>query len=342
MSRRPEKCQNCGYATRYSRQRQDETPFYCANCRAWLCEGCREQIGCEKRGHGVVEQPGISALQTEVPANDGWYTKVSDTIYHSDRVSLSSSGARTLLKETPAEFRAKQDEPPNPKPQYDFGHAAHKMVLGEGSDLVRVDAENWRTKDAQIARNTAWRDGKAPLLKADIDKAQRMAGVVHTNRVAAQLLSEGTPEVSGYWHDDATGVRLRFRPDWLPDRPGRLICVEYKTAVSANPKAFERSLVDYGYHQQAAWCLDGLREVGISDDAGFLFIVQAKTSPFLVSLVQVKPEDIELGRRQNRAAIQLFAECQASGVWPGYGDDIHTVGLPAWAVSQIEASLTDA
>lgn len=339
MSGRPEKCQNCGYAQRYSRQRAGEILFYCANCRAWLCEACREQIGCESLGHGVVEQPGISALQTEVPARDGWYTKVSEAIYHSDHQSLSSSGARTLLKETPADFRSQQDEPRNPKPQYDFGHAAHKMVLGEGSQLVRVDADNWRTKDAQIARNTAWRDGKAPLLKADIDKAQRMAGVVHTNRVAARLLSSGMPEVSGYWHDDETGVRLRFRPDWLPELPGRMICIDYKTAVSANPAAFAKSALDYGYHQQAAWYVDGLREVGIADDAAFLFIVQAKTSPFLVSLVQLEPEHVELGRRQNRAAIARFADCQAAGVWPGYGDDIHTVGLPSWAVSQIEASL---
>jgi hypothetical protein len=55
-----------------------------------------------------------------------------------------------------------------------------------------------------------------------------------------------------------------------------MICVDYKTADHANPAAFAKSALDYGYHQQAAWYLDGLRELGISDDAAFLFIVQSE------------------------------------------------------------------
>ena len=40
---------------------------------------------------------------------------------------------------------------------------------------------------------------------------------------AAALLDEGTPELSGYWHDVETGVRLRFRPDWLTELASRRI-----------------------------------------------------------------------------------------------------------------------
>lgn len=356
MTEQPTKCQNCGYAQKYSRQLPDEVPVYCGGCAAWLCAACRDQIGCADRGHAVAARPIITARQTGVPEVDDVYSAISDTVYHSDHHSLSSSGARALLPPScPALFRQKQDEPPDPKPQYDFGHAAHKMVLGEGSQLFVLDPTiHGRTKDGEIAKVPAatskWKladaaareAGKLPITKANIDVAQRMAGIVHTNPVAARLLAAGLPEVSGYWHDAETGVRCRFRPDWLPDMPGRMICVDYKTAVSANPAAFAKSALDYGYHQQAAWYLDGLRECGISDDAAFLFVVQQKTSPFLVSLVQLEPEAVELGRRQNRRAIELFAKCQAERSWPGYGDGIHTVGLPGWAVSQIEASLADA
>jgi hypothetical protein len=190
---------------------------------------------------------------------------------------------------------------------------------------------------AQKARN----EGKIPLAKAEIQKAQRMAGNVFGNPLAAKLLAEGTPEVSIYWHDDQTGVRCRARPDYLPDRPGRMICVDYKTAKSANPLAFERAAADYGYHQQAAWYLDALREAEIDDDAAFLFIVQEKVAPYLMSLVQLDPEAIELGRRQNRRALETFAKCRDEKVWPGYGDGIHTAHLPAYAVKRIEASLDD-
>lgn len=273
------------------------------------------------------------------PSKDGLYSNISDVAYHADRDSLSSSGAKTIITLTPAEYMAQLLEPPNPKPQYDFGHAAHKMVLGKGADLVRVDAKDWRTNVAKESREKAWAHGKAPLLKSQIDIAQRMAGKVFEHRIAAKLLENGSAELSGYWHDDATGVRLRFRPDFLPEAGrGRPLIVEYKTAASANPKRFAKAAFDYGYHQSAPWYIDGLREVAGVDDAAFVFIVQQKDPPFLVSVCQLDPEDIELGRRQNRRAINIYAACRESGQWPGY-DGIALCTLPIWARRQIEDDL---
>lgn len=278
---------------------------------------------------------------SSVPVNDGIYPDVSEADYHADRDSLSSSGAKTLTTLTPEEFMAQLLEPRNPKPQYDFGHAAHKMVLGKGGQLVRVDARDWRTNAAKALRERAYELGKAPLLKAQIDTAQRMAGKVFEHKIAAKLLESGSAEMSGYWHDDTTGVRLRFRPDFLPDVPrGRPIIVEYKTAASANPRRFVKAAFDYGYHQSGAWYVDGLREVTGADDAAFVFIVQQKDPPFLVSTAQFESEDIELGRRQNRRAIDLYAECRESGVWPGY-EGIALLTLPGWARRQIEDDLAN-
>lgn len=277
-----------------------------------------------------------------LPADDGLYDRISDQVYHSDRESLSSSGARTIINLTPAEYIAQLNEPPNPKPQYDFGHAAHKMVLGEGAQLVRVDARDWRTNVAKEAREKAWEHGKAPLLTAQIQLAQRMAGKVFEHRIAAKLLENGAAELSGYWHDSETGVRLRFRPDFLPDiARGRPIIVDYKTAASANPRRFIKSAYDYGYHQQAPWYIDGLEQTTGAADAAFLFIVQQKDPPFLVSVCQLEPEDIELGRKQNRRAIDLYAACREANVWPGY-DGITTCPLPGWARNQIEDDLEGA
>jgi hypothetical protein len=211
MSAPAKKCQNCGYAQKYSRQLPGEVLKFCAVCKAWICAACRDQIGCDER-HMVVEQTVVAARQTEVPVNDGVYARISDTVYHADSASLSSSGARLLLPPScPALFRQKRDEPPDPKPQYDFGHAAHKMVLGEGSQLAVLDpAIHGITKDGDIAKvpaatskwkqadATAREQGKLPIAKADIDIAQRMAGIVHTNPVAARLLSRrALPEAVG-------------------------------------------------------------------------------------------------------------------------------------------------
>lgn len=351
----PEKCENCGYAQRYSRQQPGEVLQYCGTCRHWLCEGCRDHRECSEKNHPVVTTPVVMELLPNVPANDGIYAKISDLVYHADPHSLSSSGARLLLPpSTPAHFRANQTEPRTSTKTYDYGHVAHKMVLGEGSQIVMLDpAIHGVTADGKpsakpascgkwIATATKARnEGKIPMAKSEIQKAQRMAGEVFAHPIAAKLLAEGTPEVSGYWHDDETGIRCRFRPDYLPDRPGRMVCVDYKTAEDASQAAFERACATYGYHIQDAWYREGLRQVGISDDPAFVFIVQEKKPPYLVNIFQLEPEHLELGARQMRRAIDTFAKCAADKDWPGYGSGITTARLPGYAVKRIEVDLDD-
>jgi PDDEXK-like domain of unknown function (DUF3799) len=215
------------------------------------------------------------------------------------------------------------------------------MVLGEGGQLVCVNAPDWRTKVARESRQKAWDMGRAPLLKKDIYLAQLMAGKVFEHHIAGKLLQDGSAELSGYWHDEATGVRLRCRPDFMPHNmpAGRPLIVEYKTSQSANPRRFAKTMADYGYHQQAAWNLDGIAACCGVQDAAFVFIVQQKDPPWLVSVCQVEPEDIARGRAQNRQAIDTYAQCRESGIWPGY-DGLYTIALPGWARHQIEDDLT--
>ncbi|MGW1122832.1 PD-(D/E)XK nuclease-like domain-containing protein, partial [Streptomyces tanashiensis] len=75
-------------------------------------------------------------------------------VYHADRTSISSSGLRALLDPScPAQFKYDRDQPPAPKKTFDVGHAAHKLVLGEGPDLEVVEGARWDTKvaKAQVA-----------------------------------------------------------------------------------------------------------------------------------------------------------------------------------------------
>lgn len=345
-----ENCENCGYSKRFSRQEAGERPGYCTNHGRWLCAGCREFMGCNADKPHRIESLPPRVDVTGIPANDGIYASIPDDVYHSDLASLSSSGARALLSSTPEEFNHNRRKPGDPNKNYDFGHAAHKMVLGIGSRLALLDPNVCgHGVDGKVAKSPAstseWKkaeakaraEGKLPISKANMEKAQTMAGRVFQHRIAARLLSAGQAEHSIYWHDDETGVRRRIRPDYLTEGLSRQICIDYKTATTADPKQFQRAVVDYGYHQQQAYYEDGLAELGL-EDVGFVFIVQSKTAPYTVSVCQIDPEIVELGRRQNRAAVELFARCTAEDRWPGY-EGIQAVGMAGWAVKQIEESL---
>ncbi|MEU5838815.1 PD-(D/E)XK nuclease-like domain-containing protein [Streptomyces diacarni] len=259
--------------------------------------------------------------------------------YHADPVpggSLSSTGARRLLPPgCPALFAHERDHGRAPSSVLDLGHAAHRLVLGDGPTIHVVEADNWRTMAAREERDQARADGLVPLLAAEYDQVAAMADALRAHPVASALFDPargGAPEQALFWRDPPTGVWRRALLDWLPpSAPGRMIMADYKTTTSAAPEAIRKAVDTYGYHQQAAWYTAGIKSLGLAEDVAFVFVFQEKTTPYLVTVVQLDAMAMRIGAARNRRALQLYAECTASGRWPGYADDIEHLSLPAWA-----------
>jgi len=267
---------------------------------------------------------------------------IPDAVYHADPIpggSLSSSGARKLLPPScPAKFRHWADNGQAPKTAFDLGHAAHKHVLGAGAPLVVVDAADWRTKAAKEQRDQAYADGRVPLLAKDHERVIDMAAALLKHPTAAALFQphSGKPEQSLFWTDQRTGVRCRARLDWLrhPAPGRRLIIPDYKTCDSADLEHIQRAIYNYGYHQQAAFHLDGIRALDLDADPVFLLVFQETAAPYLVTIVQPDLAALRIGRQLNHEALEVYAECDRTGVWPGYSDDIELISLPAWVESR--------
>lgn len=257
---------------------------------------------------------------------DGLHSGIGERDYHEDRGSLSVSGAKAL-RQSPALYRHRLDVPWT-KPEFDFGSAAHAIVLGAGVDDIYVAPfDNWRSKAAQDERKLAHADRLSPVLPADWERACDMAEALDRHTVASELLAlAGESEVSAYRTDAETGVRLRGRFDRLTEKIG----IDYKTTTKTIPDAkFDRDAYDYGYYMQDAWYCDLAAAVGHGLTA-FAFIVQSKNPPYLVAVVELDDAARDLGRRHNREAVDLYAACRAADEWPG-PSGYRTVSLPAYA-----------
>lgn len=271
---------------------------------------------------------------------------IPDTAYHADPVpggSLSSTGARKLLAPScPAKYRWEHDHADEvaSNSNFDFGHAAHLHVLGAGPQLAVVDADNWRTKAAQEQQKEARAAGAVPVLAAEYATVQAMAAALRQHPIAGPLFAPGTgwPETTLVWRDDPTGIMRRARLDWLPKhRPGqRLIVPDYKTCHTADLDGLSKAVAQFGYHQQAAWYLDGIRALGLDggEGAAFLFVAQEKTAPYIVTVLELDETALRVGQIRNRRALQVYAHCTEHNTWPAYHDGIALVGLPPWAVHQ--------
>lgn len=266
---------------------------------------------------------------------------MSDEVYHGDPVeggSLSSSGAKTLLK-SPAHYqwsRAHRVE----KSTYDVGHAVHAKVLGVGMQAVVIPdsvlASNGAASTAEAKKFIAEARlaGQVPL-KADVmaEVDAMVESVLSHPDARAVFERPGVAESSAFAPDPETGVWMRARPDFLPDRTERRTIIgDLKTAVSADPRDFDRTAADYGYDVQSVFYPEVVRNVRGDDDVAFVFVIVEKTAPYLVSVCELVDDFPRVGRSKMRRALERFRECRETGEWPGYDRGVHGVSPPRWHV----------
>ena len=282
----------------------------------------------------------------------GAYSGIDTADYHRTphrrpAAAISASGLKTLLHRSPAHYWF--DSPLNPnrppekdKPHFNVGKAAHDMlllserwpecyhVLPEGFSRAKSKAMASEIAEADAAQDA----GKTLLSADDAELVHAMAAAIRANRLATAVLSNGESEVTLCWRDEATGVWLRARPDFLPHK--RLIIPDLKTAADASPRAFQRAIANLGYAMAAALYIDGIAAVYGTRPTNWLHVVVEKEPPHVVALYELPAEDIQRGRHLCRRAINRFAECLSADRWPGYSDEPSPLGLPGWERRQID------
>lgn len=271
----------------------------------------------------------------------GFYDNIDEQAYHADRDSLSVSGAKTLLR-APALFKWEQDNPVF-KDVFDFGSAAHALVLGIGCELVVHEYDAAKVKSPKAT--SAWkvqqaevREAGGVLLLPDEHAAvTAMADKLSEHSLAMRLLSEGRPEVSAYALDDETGVLRRGRLDWL----GPHVLTDYKTANNVDPRDLAGRygvIRKWRYDMQAAWYTDLARDLG-HPAAAFAFVFQEKEAPYQVTVAYVDDSDLFDARAANRHALERFRDCTQSGIWPAYVPDDSAVRLSLIDQTYIEEAI---
>lgn len=270
-------------------------------------------------------------MTTATDIQPGVYDTISADDYHADPIpggSLSSTGARKLLPPgCPALYHYEQGHgQQQPKRHLEFGTALHTLAFGDGPGLVRIDADNYQTKAAQQAAKEARSRGAVPLLPAEMQQAQDMAAALLAHPQAGELLTGGEAEQTYLWPDEETGIWCRARLDYV--RPGQI--VDLKTTTDVSLDAVIKTIHKWGYHQQRCWYVDGYQAIW-GEEPEFLFVFITKTPPYFITVVEPDVTACLIGEARNRRARHIYAECQRTGHWPAYDQQIWTVPLPAYA-----------
>jgi len=260
--------------------------------------------------------------------------------YHADpcpEPSLSGSIAIPLVHASPrhawlAHPRLNPDHFPSGSSVTDLGSLSHALLLGAGASLEIIDADDFRTKAAQVARDEARAAGRIPCLRHKYDEALVMADEARKFLSESGIsLADGKPERTLVWRDK--GAWCRGMIDWLSDDMGTVI--DYKTTgTSVSPWQFERHLYEMSYHLKTAFYERGLNVLD-PERAGrrqFLILAQENFAPFACSLVVITEEGMVIGRKQAAYALLKWRTClPLKGPWPGYPPRPVGLSPPPWA-----------
>lgn len=205
-----------------------------------------------------------------------------------------------------------------------MGTLVHCAVLEPVELALRYAiAPDRRTKEGKAEAAAMMARGIEPVSAADLETAIAIAAAVHAHPLAALLLADGQPEQSFWFNDAPTGLRCKCRPDWFN---GATI-VDLKTTTDASPRGFARSVAQYRYHVQASHYLAG------TGAQRFVFVAVEKTYPYGVAVYELDAAALVRGEELRRHDLQVIADCEATGEWPGYGASIQPLSLPNWALN---------
>lgn len=287
----------------------------------------------------------MNTIVPDKPKAPGFY-RMSAEAYHRDPApepSLSSSIAKTLIAKSPrhawvAHPRLNPDwQAGDSNKALDFGSAAHRLLLGTGRDILRIEHDDFRTKAAREARDEAIAGGLTPMLAKDLARAEEMVAATRKQLSLIEgcenAFAGGDNEVALFWQEGDTWCRAMVDNLLFGDR--EIANTDFKTTnASAAPQPGARRIFDLGYHLQAAFYERGLRALtGESDTRPVVsrFVMQETEPPYLLSVFEIDEEGREIGRKMAATALAFWRRCLADNVWPGYPARIVTAEIPPWA-----------
>ena len=247
------------------------------------------------------EQRGQALIYKDIPNED----------YHAG-VGISSSYIRRFGQSQLHAIEHKQESSPNLK----FGTASHALIV-EGQEAfdkeVRVLTGSPYTKAYKEEKAEYEEQGFIVLKESEVETIQSMKdNMVYEGN--AYLDAKGKiAEASVYWYED--DILCKCRPDMMcpplkePNSDNKIVIVDYKTTISCEPFAFNKSVKKYGYDMQAAWYRRGIQMAGYDVD-DFVFIAQEKVHPYASKVFRITKEQMDFGWTMMESYLEDYKEYQ--------------------------------
>lgn len=247
----------------------------------------------------------------------GIYFDLDAEQYHDDP-ALSNSGMVQLLK-SDRDFWERSPFNPNRLP--------HKKTpaMERGEKLHMMLLENKKFYKTYNVTGQSYDPKKKLITNSEYQDLKKARSVLMDDQETAAYFTHGMPEVSIVWNDQATGLNLRCRIDYLRYYG----CVDFKQSAEIDPHSLGRSIAKYGYDMQCVLYKRGLDEIKrllrngeavvqgkvnrewldrftAESNNMFVFFFQRSTPPYIFTIRYLDPETLSNGETCVNAAMDRY------------------------------------
>jgi len=290
---------------------------------------------------------------------DGIHDDISITEYHENKTHVSATVlkyAKQSLKHF--DYYRRGLIPREDKFHFGFGNAFELALLDpEGytkqvaviPDAVWVEKAMKDNPELKTPRNSKiYQDEKKKFLDENkgkyfindegpesFDAIEEMLSSCYQDKAIQALIKNTEYQLSLFWTDEETGVKLKTRPDICKRKKN--VIVNLKTTLDGSPEAFSKDLKKYDYPLQAAIEITGCLRSGLMEQVdSYFWLVVEKVPPYNATIYEFREEDIGAVMDGFHYLLNKISRAEKENKWPGYtqeADNVHGIlkaQIPLW------------
>jgi len=264
------------------------------------------------------------------------WANISNEEYHNSpkyKWCMTHSGLVEFAK-SPAHWLAWRDKPSETTPALKFGQAYHWLMLEPekfGKYVFVFEGRKYGKKyDAFLGQLP---EGALVVSPDEATQLWDMKIAIRKHLIANSLTRTGTmiPEQAGFFKLEGYSFWCSIKPD-IRNKNLQLLA-DVKSAISAHPVEFSKSVGNFKYHWQAWLYLAGARVLDGFTYKDWLWLTQEKTYPYPVVAYRATERMLMRAQGQIIPLLSQFQWCIENDQWPSYfpDDRVIDIELPRWA-----------
>lgn len=275
---------------------------------------------------------------------DGIHTDISIKEYHENQTHISATQikyAKTSLKHFHWYVTGQI-----PKPEgshFGFGNAFELALLDQAGYLKEVAVlpdEEWcdlalsvKPELKNVRNSKEYQDASKEFHKANAHKyiindtgkesfetIENMLESCYQDKVIQALIKNTEYQLSLFWTDEETGLRLKTRPDIC--KRNKNVIINVKTIEDGSPESFSRELAKYDYPLQACIEIKGCLATGLMDRVdSYFWLVVEKVPPYNATIYEFTESDQKACSDSVSYHLNKLARAKKENAYPGYSNE---------------------